>query len=119
MSSWGGASDGSCRRTTTILIEALVDCRHEAERRAPRPADEPAVLFWVFTGASARLGEDYVTLVIVVTLNHAMSLGRRPAGDPRELNRGLVRWAREIASGVAVFEELCAWFEAHVPEAPH
>lgn len=57
--------------------------------------------------------------MIVVTLNHAMSLGRRPAGDPRALSLGLVRWAREIAAGVAAFEDLRAWVDAHLPDAQH
>jgi hypothetical protein len=97
------------------LIEALVEARLEAERLALGSGDEVAALFYACSASSAWLGEDYVTLVIVITLNHAMALGRKPVGDRRRVVRELSRWAHEIAGGIAGFEACRAWLAEHVP----
>lgn len=97
------------------LIEALVNARLEAERLAHDSGDEAAALFYACAAPSAWLGEDYVTLVIVVTLNHAMSLARHPAKDRRILVRNLSRWARAIAGGDVGFDLSRVWLAEWVP----
>src|SRR5262249_34922740 len=81
------------------LIEALVDARLEAQRLALASGDEVAASFYACAAASAWLGEDYITLVITVTLNHAMALGRQPVKERRRVVSELSRWAHEIAGG--------------------
>jgi hypothetical protein len=97
------------------LIEALSDARFDAECLVLAGGDEPAALFFAFAARSAWLGEDYVGLVIAVTRNHASTLGRWPAGDPRVLTRRLVRHAHEIAAGLTSFETFRAWLAEELP----
>lgn len=97
------------------LIEALVEARLTAEILATASSDEVAALFYAFAVPSPALGEDYITLIVVVTLNHAMAQGRRPTGDARSTVRALSRWAHEIAAGTATFESLRAWLSTHFP----
>src|SRR4051812_915770 len=91
------------------LIEALVSARLEAERLALDSGDEVAALFYACAAPIPWLGEDYVTLVIVVTLNHAMALGRHPGRDRRLVVRDLSRWAHDIAGGAVRFAAFRVW----------
>lgn len=97
------------------LIEALVDARSEAERLVMEYEDEPAALFYACALESPRLGEDYVTLLVVVTLNHANALGRRPVGEQRIIVRELARCAHEIAAGNISFDAFRIWLAVCVP----
>jgi hypothetical protein len=96
------------------LIAALVDARLQAERLALASGDELAALFYAFAAPSPWLGEDYVTLVIVVTLNHGSALGRHPARDRRVVVRDLSRWAHEIAAGTVRFDAFRTWLAEYM-----
>jgi hypothetical protein len=97
------------------LVAGLVEASLEAEQLALGSGDELAALFYAFAAPSAWLGEDYVTVVIVVTLNHGMALGRHPTKDRRVLVRDLSHWAHDIASGEGRFEAFRTWLAERMP----
>jgi hypothetical protein len=94
-------------RDEARLAEALREAR---ELAAARETDEPAALFFALSRRPRAFGKAHGRMTLHLTVEHARVLGLAFAVDLAVLE--LLR-ARILRRAIE-FEELCAWFIAHL-----
>ncbi|MFO0756989.1 MAG: hypothetical protein U0359_10875 [Byssovorax sp.] len=97
------------------LLDSIKLRHQQAAALAASPEDEPAALFFAFSLDLGVLGEDVITLPMVLSRNQTGALKLVLRASRYEL----VEQARAVSAGFVTFPELRAWFAARlVPVVP-
>ncbi len=97
---WSG--DRGLREKRALLTELL----HEAWGLAPEPADEPAVLFFVFCRHWWKLAEHCTTFIDWLAVSQLERVGLPVKLDPREL----MELRLDVCADFGDLDEVREWF---------